>query len=126
MKRMIAAAVLAVLIAALAAWGRLAVDSNITAVEQLLTAAYVSAEAGDTEAAAEYATAAEQRLVQCEGYLSVFIDHSLVYELGVSVSRLPLMIQMDDTEEFLAECAAARTMVTHILKADRPALTNIL
>lgn len=126
MKRMIAAAVLAVVITALAVWGRLAVDGNVTAIERLLTAAYNSAEAGDTEAAAEYAAAAEQRLVGCEGYLSVFIDHSLIYELGESVSRLSLMVRSEHAEDFLAECAAARTMATHILRADRPALTNIL
>ena len=126
MKRMAAAAVLAVLIIVLAVWGRLSVDRNISAVEGLLTAAYNSAKAGDLEAAAKYAAAAEQRLVSCEGYLSVFIDHSLIYELGVSVSRLPLVVRSEHTEDFLAECAAARTMVTHVLRADRPALTNIL
>lgn len=126
MKRTIAAIILTVFIIVLAVWGQLAVSSNISAVEQLLTAAYNSAESGDFEAAAEYAVAAEQRLVRCEGYLSVFIDHRLIYELGVSVSRLPLMIHSEHTEDFLAECAAARTMVTHILRADRPALTNIL
>ncbi|MDD6284377.1 MAG: DUF4363 family protein [Firmicutes bacterium] len=125
MKRIVAAVVLAAVIAVLAVVGRMTVSTNTDKIDRLLASAYDSALAGDFAAAANYASDAEKSFVECEEYISIFVDSSLVNDFGVAIGRLPLLAHEEMSAEFLSECAATHIMLIHIAEGDKPILTNI-
>ena len=126
MKRIIAAVVLIVFISVTAVIGRMTVSRSTHDVGELLSAAYDNALSGNFEEAAYYAARAEEKFVESEGMVSIFVDSSLVDDFGVAVGKLPPLASEDNRAEFLSHCSAARIMLIHLADGDRPILTNIL
>ncbi len=123
MRRLIAAAVLAAIIAGLCFANKMTVNKtyyDLSAGLSRLEQAYMDS----PEAAADLARSFEKEWVSREDYLSIFVNHEIITELGIAISRLPVMID-SDCDEFTAECAAVRTILLHMLKDTEISLHSV-
>ncbi len=126
MSRVIVAVVLVIIVAAGCAAGEFVVHGCNNRISEALLRASSLAEMGDVSAAEKAARDAETEFTACEGALAVFINHSLVEDLGSQISKLPSLATEETKDEFLSEAASASVMLTHIVRDNHPTLLNIL
>ena len=125
LKRLIAVGVLTLFIVVVCVVGHLTIESHYAQLSENLKRAYSAAEQEQPEAAAEAARKTEALYVKAEGKMTFFVDHTLVEELGVSISRLCPLAEAGDLKEFRAECMAAQTRLRHILNDERLTFVNV-
>lgn len=115
MKRIIAAGVLGVIIAVCCiantvyikrSYGELTEDINLLKKEYSVS----------YESAAEKAEKFEEKWVKKEALLSIFANHGIVDEIGVSISKLPIYARFKSDDMFLSECRSIELELTHMLK----------
>ncbi len=115
MKRLISAAILLVVIILLCTINAVTVKSAHTALLEGLEVCVESYGKNDTEGAYQSAAALESDWEKREEILSIFVDHDIIDDLGISISRLPALAK-EDSDTFLAECNAVRITLTHMIK----------
>ncbi len=126
MSRIIIAAVLVAAVAVACIASELTVHSCSNRISDAMDNAAELAEQGNLTAAQAAATKAESVFKGCEGALAVFINHSLVEQLGEQIARLPTLASAETQAEFLSELSSARVMLAHIVRDNHPTLLNIL
>ena len=126
MSRIIAACIMTVLVAVSCISGQITVNNCDNKISTLIDQACDAAKNGDFSAAEEAAEKAEEAFVECEPKLGLFINHRLVEELGMELSKLPSLANENAGEEFLAELESARVMMIHIVRDNHPTILNIL
>ncbi len=126
MTRIITAAVLIVIVITGCTAGEIVVHSCSSNISGEIDKAKRLAEANNFAGAKNAAKAAEAAFTYCEGALAVFINHSLVEDLGEQIARLEMLATEETKAEFLSELSSARVMLVHIVRDNHPTLLNIL
>mgnify|MGYP003293793731 CR=1 FL=1 len=125
MKRLIAAALLLVFIAAACLTGWLALSSCSKKVTPLLSSAEEAARKKDFEMSRKLLCQAESQYARSEWALSFFVDHTLVEQLGEQIAELPPLAKEESKEELLSHIAAVKTKFLHISRDSRFSVHNI-
>lgn len=115
MKRLISASVLLVIIVSLCVLNALTVKSAYDELLQKLELCIAEYNTDNVERAFESATDLENDWKKREEILSIFVDHDIIDDLGVSISRLPSLANKK-SDTFLAECNAVKVALTHMIK----------
>ncbi len=126
MTRIITAIALVLIVISGCVAGEIVVNRCNDKISAAIDNATALAEAGDIVKAEEAANQTEASFSECEGALAVFINHTLVEDLGEQIARLPTLATEETKAEFLSELASARVMLIHIVRDNKPTLLNIL
>ena len=117
MRRLIAAGILVLCVAVACVIGVRYTSSVCETLETRISDCIAAYEAGDADRAAKAAETLETYWIEVEERLSVFVNHSELDNIGISIAKLSPLAAAGDKAQFLAECKLAKTMVTH-LKGD--------
>ena len=126
MSRIIAACVMAVLVVASCIAGQTTVAGCDKKISSFIDQARDAVMQEDFANAQQAAEKAEETFVNCETKLELFVNHRLVEEVGMELSKLPSLAKEDTCQEFLAELESARVMMIHIVRDNRATLLNVL
>ncbi len=126
MSRIVTACVLVLIVVAGCVTGELVVHNCNDRISQAIDEAYQLAEQGNFDSAKTAAESAESEFIRCEGALAIFINHTLVEDLGEQIAKLPTLATEETVDEFLSESASASVMLTHIVRDNHPTILNIL
>ena len=69
---------------------------------------------------------AEEIWVKNEKYLSAFINHGLLDEVGLKLSQLEPFASIDTKEEFFASVNSAKTALIHMRSGQIPSLETVM
>lgn len=115
MKRLIAAAVLILIIAAACISNSVFINKtykefmgDISEMQKVFES--------DHGAAAALAGKFESKWAKKEDYLSIFVNHDIVDTLGVSIAKLPVYAEKNSAEMFISECRSIEIELMHMLK----------
>ncbi len=125
MKRLAAAGILLLLLAGICTAGIWTIDHNYTKIDALLAQAVDLYEAGDMEQAADFAVELEKQWVKAERYLSIFVNHATVDEVGASIGKLEPLALTGDEAGYLAACKTARLQLQHIRSNEEVSFLNV-
>ncbi len=125
MKRLIAAAVLGVVVIAALIADIMLTNKVVETVSKDIKNCKTAAEQGDYTAAKAYAETLEKNWEKTETYFSLFINHDLIDNMGVSVSKLVPLANSRDSM-YLTECRVIEVTLTHIKNDSRFNLHNLL
>ncbi len=124
MKRIIAAVVLALIVAALCTADIIITDRIYDKLTDDIAKCRTAFESGDYLTAENYSKKLESNWTEWEGMFSLFTNHDLIDDIGVSVSKLePLAKDKDNI--FLVECRIIEMTLTHIKNDSRVNLHSI-
>ena len=124
MKRLIAVSILFLVIAAVCITGIVVINHTYKETSSRLENAAQEFQQGNYEKAAELAAELENEWIKSERILSLFVDHSSIDEIGISIARLePAARNQNDI--FLEECKLAKIQLLHIREDEKPDLLNI-
>lgn len=115
MKRLISASILLVIIVTLCIVNAFTVKSAYDDLSQKLELCISEYNSDNISKAFESATELENNWKKREEILSIFVDHDIIDDLGVSISRLPSLANKE-SDTFLAECNAVKVALTHMIK----------
>ncbi len=125
MKRLIAAAVLALLVVAALVADILVTNKVVETLTVDINNCKSAAEQGDYKLAEQHAEKLENNWQKIESYYSPFINHSLIDDMGVSVSKLKPLAKAGN-DMYLTECRVIEVTLTHIKNDSRFSLHNLL
>lgn len=125
MKRIIAAVVLSLIVAGLCFADITLTDKTCDKLTRELDNCRMAYESSDYAAAEKYAEALEKSWAEQEDLFSVFINHELIDDMGVSLAKLvPLAESRDDM--FLVECRVIEMTLKHIKNDSTVNLHSVL
>lgn len=113
MKRLIISVVLLTVVITVSIVGLLYINSNYEKICDLISKGEESVVSGDTIKAGEYIKEAEKRYAAAEKWLSAFVNHSTLDEIGVSIAAIEPFAKGEEAE-FLSHCAEAKTALKHL------------
>ncbi|OJU10493.1 MAG: hypothetical protein BGN88_05045 [Clostridiales bacterium 43-6] len=119
MKRLWAVLILMVLIAAICTAGYITIEGYRDKTVTTLQAAMAAANSGDYKKAEELAKQAETTWIDAEQKLSIFVNHSQLSEVGLSVAKLAPLIKDGSVGEFNAECSLSIVQLIHISNREK-------
>lgn len=61
-----------------------------------------------------------------KGIWSSLIDHQEIDNIDITLSRLQMMIEIEDTSALIPEAAALRKIISHIPEKEKLTLDNLL
>lgn len=126
MRRLWAAGIIVVVMLAYCVISIFAVTHQEQDMINLLERAYEAANAGDFEKAYELARQSEERWVEVEGAIFMFISHLELAEIGASISRMPPLIKNENSAEFMAVSRYVIVRITHLAQSERVSIQNVL
>lgn len=112
MSRIIAAIILIFMLAGLCVADRIVIDNAYNEMYSEITACEA---AKGTENADKAVSTIRKNWENREGLLSVFVNHDILDEIGVSVARLEALKNEAD-EDYLSECAVIKLKLDYIKK----------
>ena len=112
MSRIIAASILIFMLAGLCVADRIVIDNAYNEMYSEITACEA---AKGTENADKAVSTIRKNWENREGLLSVFVNHDILDEIGVSVARLEALKSEAD-EDYLSECAVIKLKLDYIKK----------
>ncbi len=112
MSRIIAAIILIFMLAGLCVADRIVIDNAYNEMYSEITACEA---AKGTENADKAVSTIRKNWENREGLLSVFVNHDILDEIGVSVARLEALKSEAD-EDYLSECAVIKLKLDYIKK----------
>ena len=113
MKRLIAAFCLALIVTGLCTADMLMTDRTYRNLSADINNCRIAFQTGDFATAENYAKKLEQNWTEREDIFSIFINHELIDDMGVSVAKLVPLAQNKDTM-FLVECRVIEMTLQHI------------
>ncbi len=114
MKRVIAAIVLILAVAGFCVFNVVYIENSYNDLKSDIDGIKESYSSESVEAAQKKAAEFEEKWVKKEDNLSVFVNHDIIDELGVSISKLPIYAPLNE-ELFLAECKEIEIGLLHML-----------
>ncbi|MBQ2676823.1 MAG: DUF4363 family protein [Clostridia bacterium] len=120
MKRLWAAAAFAVIVAIICSIGIYCVNSYSKGLISRLDMASDAAKSGDLTKATALSQQAEDYWISAEKVLGLFVSHNEISQIGVSISKLPSLIENGDKALFLAELSSAKIQIIHTTKMEIP------
>ena len=125
MSRLIAAAILLAFIGGCCIAGNVLVGNCCSRLDSLLNTAKQAVAENDLERAGVLADKAEVEYTNGEHWLFMFMDHSLVENLGEEFAKLPDLATQETKSEFLSQLNAVKTAITHIERDNQPSLRSV-
>ncbi|MCQ2478806.1 MAG: DUF4363 family protein [Clostridia bacterium] len=115
MKRLIAAAILTALIIGICIAGNVIVKEFCKDTNSEIEICRKLCEKGDWEAVDKKVKDLKKSWKTRQRYMSVFVNHGIIDDISVSVSRMPLFSNKKSKSDFLAECAEINMLIDRIL-----------
>ena len=81
---------------------------------------------GQDALAKSMALKAEELWVKREKYLAVFINHDLIDEVGLKLSRIEPLASEDTRQEFFAAINEVKTALTHMRNGQIPSVETVM
>lgn len=125
MRRLTTALVLILLLGGICVTGIWTIDHNYEKITGLLDQAVDCYESGEMDKAVALAVDLEQQWVKAERYLSLFVNHDTVDEVGASIAKLEPLALSDDKADYLAACKTAHLQLLHIRANEEVNFLNI-
>lgn len=125
MKRLLTALALTLLLAGLCITGICTIHTQYEKMDSLLQQAVACYEKAEMDRAADLAVEIEGQWVKVEQYLSLFVNHGSVDEVGASIAQLEPLALTGDDAAYLAACKNARLQLLHIRENEEVNLLNI-
>ncbi|MBP3692513.1 MAG: DUF4363 family protein [Clostridia bacterium] len=116
MKRLIWAAGLSILLVAIVAYGKFTVKANCN---ELLSDIEICKNEQNKISAQQKAEILENKWIEKEPLLSVFINRNIVQEIGVHIALIHQNATEPDSLDYAAACAEAHVLITHAIKNQR-------
>lgn len=113
MKRFIVSGVILLIIVSVSIIGLYYINENYERITSAIEAGEESVRQKDFDAAQGHIKRAEDIYVKAEKYLSAFVNHSTLDEIGVSIAAITPFAKGEE-EEFLSHCEAAKTALKHL------------
>ncbi len=126
MKRLIISFVFVAALLSFAVYGSFAVRTVGGELSDMLDSAISDAEKGDMASAKKTAKRIEDKFVEAEDKLSLYLDHQIVGKLGADIAQLYYLADEETKNDFSAYCRSAKVTVTHIISGEKPTLSNVL
>lgn len=126
MKRFLIACTLIIIVAVLCSVGSWYLKNTHAVIDEMLDNLLEHFEQGDMQQTAQAARALEKEWVKREKYLSIFIDHQKIDNIGISIAKLEPLAQLEAHAEFLAECKLAKVMLLHVINDEKISLESVL
>lgn len=126
MKRIWSILILALVIAVICTTGCLYIFNFENNITKMMNESKQLIQDKQYEQAAKASKRAEQYFVKNERIISVFCDHELLEQLGVSISKLAPLAEEETEYEFDSELQSAFVMLRHLVNDQRPSIRNIL
>ncbi len=123
MKRLIAAVVLLILLAAAGIMGNRLIVSRCETLFALLDECEADFYAGNGREACDRL---EEYYVRQEDLLSAFVNHDAVEEVGLSIARLNGYAGTQSQADFAGECAVLRARIIHIRNQETIGVDSLL
>ena len=114
MKRLIAALLLFGGVLVICGVGIGFVTSNYEKITLELTEGERCMEAGDFENAKAHCERAEEIYMKSEQYMSAFVNHGILDEIGQALSGVAPLADKDSIPEFFSLCSEAKTALAHL------------
>lgn len=118
MKRLWAAAAMALIIAAIIISGVTYINKYTRSVDNMLSEAYRSADSGDFKKAAALCRSAEKEWVRAERTLRWFVNTGELSEIGLSVASLAPYADKAEAAELLSQINITRVRLIHMSKME--------
>ena len=126
MRRLWAAVVIIVVMLTYCVISVFAVTHQEQEMVYLLEKAYNAAQSGDFEKAYKLARQSEERWIEVESAIFMFISHLELAEIGASIARMPPLIKNENKAEFMAVSRYVIVRITHLAQSERVSIQNIL
>ncbi len=125
MKRVIAAIVLILVVAGFCIFNVVYIENSYNDLKSDIDGIKESYSSESVEAAQKKAAEFEEKWVKKEDNLSVFVNHDIIDELGVSISKLSIYAPFNE-ELFLAECKEIEIGLLHMLNDTKINMHSLL
>lgn len=116
MKRLIWAGAFCIILAAILAFGTHTVKANC---RELLSDIEACENEQNKISALEKAEILENKWIEKEPLLSVFINRNIVQEIGVHIALIQQTAVEPDSLDYAAACCEAHVLITHAIKNQR-------
>lgn len=114
MKRLIISGLLLAVIITVSVIGLFYINNNYEEITDAITRGEECLTSGEIKRAKEYIKEAEERYVKAEKYLSAFVNHSTLDEIGVSIAAIEPFTSGEEEAEFRSHCKEAKTALKHL------------
>ncbi len=125
MKRLIAAAVLMLMLVSFCTVGVVQILSHEDKIIGIISQAVEAAENEDYQLAYELAVKSEEEWISSEQELAPFTSHLHLNDVGLAISKLPPLIKYGNKSQFISECKYTIVQITHLADSEVPSLSNI-
>ncbi|HHW45311.1 MAG TPA: DUF4363 family protein [Clostridiales bacterium] len=126
MKRVFIACALIAIVCVICSIGSWYLQNTYKVIDGMLDEVLKYYEQDDMQKAAEAAVDLEKEWVKRERYLSFFIDHQKVDEIGISITRLQTLALSKDYSDLLTECKLAKIMLLHVVNDEKVSIQSVL
>lgn len=113
MKRLLISSIILAIIIVISITGLYYINENYEGIVAEIEAGEKSIKLDDYEAAKSHIKKAEEKYAKAEKYLSAFVNHSTLDEIGVNIAAISPFADGEE-EEFLSHCKEARTALKHL------------
>lgn len=113
MKRLIISSLILAVIVAVSIMGLYYINENYEQIIAEIEAGEEKIRTKDYEGAKKHINNAEERYVRAEKYLSAFVNHNTLDEIGVNIAAIAPFAE-GEAEEFLSHAKAAKTALKHL------------
>lgn len=114
MKRLLLSAAILAVVITVSIMGLNMLEKTYEDVNEALSQSEACVRIGDYGAAETYCKAAEDIYVKAEKYLSAFVNHSTLDDIGVSIAQIEPFTEKGEEAEFFSHCEAAKTSLKHL------------
>ncbi len=125
MKRLIAAAVLMLILISFCTVGIIQILGHEDKIIGMISQAVEAAENDDFDKAYEIDVQSEEEWIKSEQMLAPFTSHLHLDDVGLAISKLPPLIKYGNKAQFISECKYTIVQIKHLADSEIPALTNI-
>lgn len=114
MKRLVISLVLLFVVLGVSYYGIGFVTSNYDKITKELSLGEESLAQGDYTAAKEHCQKAEKLYESSEQYMSAFVNHGILDDIGTRISAVAPLAGEDTVGEFLSHCKEAQVALKHL------------
>lgn len=126
MKRFITSMVLFVTTVSLCIAETIFLDKTVTSFSQDIDNAMSEASNENLETAMQLAEDISQNWLESQPFISTFINHDRLEEIGQSIISMKTNLLQGQTEDFFVESEVAKTQLNQLKDTEFPSIQNIL
>ena len=126
MKRLIASLVIIIILGGVCYLGNSVTQKTYNEIFSMVEKSEKYMQDEDETLAKTAALKAEQLWIKSEKYLSAFINHELLDEVGLKLSQLEPFASVDTKEEFFASVNSVKTALIHMRSGQIPSVETVM